>query len=134
MQNVLAIILVSALFVINAIILVFVVLNHRRKPLDQDSVRRLMAEQMVGYIQQAGWDVGRLGAQGLCNICTPVSASNAQPGDLVFFVGTYDTPGVSHVGIYVGNNMMIHCGDPISYANLNSNYWQEHFYCYGRLP
>ncbi|MBQ3257459.1 MAG: C40 family peptidase [Oscillospiraceae bacterium] len=85
-------------------------------------------------INHSGWDVGRLGAQGLCNICTPVSASNAQPGDLVFFVGTYDTPGVSHVGIYVGNNMMIHCGDPISYANLNSNYWQEHFYCYGRLP
>jgi len=85
-------------------------------------------------INHSGWDVGRLGAQGLCNICTPVSASNAQPGDLVFFVGTYDTPGVSHVGIYVGNNMFIHCGDPISYANLNSNYWQEHFYCYGRLP
>ena len=85
-------------------------------------------------INHSGWDVGRLGAQGLCNICTPVSSDNAKPGDLVFFTGTYDTPGVSHVGIYVGNNMMIHCGDPISYANLNSSYWQSHFYRYGRLP
>ena len=85
-------------------------------------------------INHSGWDVGRLGAQGLCNICTPVSSANVKPGDLVFFTGTYDTPGVSHVGIYVGNNMMIHCGDPISYANLNSSYWQAHFYRYGRLP
>lgn len=85
-------------------------------------------------INHSGWDVGRLGAQGLCNICAPVSSANVKPGDLVFFTGTYDTPGVSHVGIYVGNNMMIHCGDPISYANLNSNYWQSHFYRYGRLP
>lgn len=79
-----------------------------------------------------GWDFGRLGAQGLCNICT--RTSNPKPGDLVFFVGTYDTPGVSHVGIYVGNGMMIHCGDPITYANRNSSYYQQHFYCYGRLP
>ena len=85
-------------------------------------------------INHSGWYVGRLGAQGLCNICTPVSSANVKPGDLVFFTGTYDTPGVSHVGIYVGNNMMIHCGDPISYANLNSSYWQSHFYRYGRLP
>ena len=85
-------------------------------------------------INHSGWDVGRLGAQGLCNICTPVSSANVKPGDLVFFTGTYDTPGVSHVGIYVGNNMMIHCGDPISYANLNSSYWQSHFYRYGCLP
>ena len=85
-------------------------------------------------INHSGWDVGRLGAQGLCNICTHVSSANIKPGDLVFFTGTYDTPGVSHVGIYVGNNMMIHCGDPISYANLNSSYWQSHFYRYGRLP
>ena len=85
-------------------------------------------------INHSGWDVGRLGAQGLFNICTPVSSANVKPGDLVFFTGTYDTPGVSHVGIYVGNNMMIHCGDPISYANLNSSYWQSHFYRYGRLP
>ena len=85
-------------------------------------------------INHSGWDVGRLGAQGLCNICTPVSQEQAKPGDLVFFVGTYDTPGVSHVGIYVGNSVMLHCGDPISYTNLNSSYWQQHFYCYGRLP
>lgn len=77
-------------------------------------------------------NTGRLGAQGLYNICTPVS--NPQPGDLVFFTGTYDTPGVSHVGIYVGNAMMLHCGDPISYSNLNSSYWQSHFYAYGRPP
>ena len=85
-------------------------------------------------INHSGWDVGRLGAQGLCNICTPVSAANARPGDLIFFKGTYDTPGVSHCGIYVGNSMMIHCGDPISYANINSSYWQSHFYTFGRLP
>ena len=85
-------------------------------------------------INHSGWDVGRLGAQGLCDICTPVSAANARPGDLIFFKGTYDTPGVSHCGIYVGNSMMIHCGNPISYANINSNYWQSHFYTFGRLP
>ena len=85
-------------------------------------------------INHSGWDVGRLGAQGLCNICTPVSSANVKPGDLVFFTGTYDTPGVSHVGIYVGEDRMIHCGDPISYADLNSSYWQSHFYRYGRLP
>lgn len=85
-------------------------------------------------INHSGWDVGRLGAQGLCNITTPVSASNARPGDLVFFKGTYDPPGVSHCGIYVGNSMMIHCGSPISYANINSSYWQSHFYTFGRLP
>ena len=88
-------------------------------------------------INHSGWNVGRLGAQGLCDICTPVSPANARPGDLVFFKYTYNAPnpdGVTHCGIYVGNNMMIHCGNPISYANLNSNYWQEHFYCYGRLP
>lgn len=77
-------------------------------------------------------NTGRLGAQGLYNISTPVSSP--QPGDLVFFVRTYDTPGVSHVGIYVGNSMMIHCGDPISYSNLNSSYWQAHFYAYARPP
>ena len=85
-------------------------------------------------INHSGWNVGRLGAQGLCNICTLLSSANVKPGDLVFFEGTYDTDGVSHVGIYVGNNMMIHCGDPISYTNLNSSYWQTHFYAYGRLP
>ncbi len=85
-------------------------------------------------LNHSGWSVGRTTAQGLCDYCTPVRASDARPGDLVFFVGTYDTPEVSHVGIYVGNNMMIHCGDPITYSNLNSVYWQQHLYCYGRLP
>lgn len=85
-------------------------------------------------VNHSGWDIGRLSAQGICNVCTPISAANVQPGDLVFFKGTYDTPGVSHCGIYVGNNTMIHCGDPIKYANLNTNYWQSHFYCFGRLP
>ena len=79
-------------------------------------------------------NTGRLGAQGLYNISTPVSSSNAQPGDLVFFVGTYDTPGISHVGIYVGGGVMLHCGDPIQYANLNSAYWQTHFYAFARPP
>ena len=77
-------------------------------------------------------NTGRLGAQGLYNISTPVS--DPQPGDLVFFVGTYDTSGISHVGIYVGDGMMLHCGDPISYTNLNTSYWQSHFYAYGRPP
>ena len=84
-------------------------------------------------INHSGWNVGRLGAQGLCNICTPVSSANVKPGDLVFFTGTYDTPGVSHVGIYVGNNMMIHCGSPIQYARTDSSYWSQHFYAIGRL-
>ncbi len=83
-------------------------------------------------VNHSGWNVGRLGAQGLYNICT--RTSSPRPGDLVFFKGTYDTPGVSHCGIYVGDGMMIHCGDPISYANLNSSYWQAHFYAYGHLP
>ncbi len=83
-------------------------------------------------VNHSGWNVGRLGAQGLYNICT--RTSSPRPGDLVFFKGTYDTPGVSHCGIYVGDGMMMHCGDPISYANLNSSYWQAHFYAYGRLP
>ena len=85
-------------------------------------------------INHSGWDVGRLGAQGLYNICTPVAAAQAKPGDLIFFQGTYDVSGVSHVGLYVGGGMMIHCGDPISYANVNTEYWQNHFYAYGRLP
>ena len=86
-------------------------------------------------INHSGWDVGRLGAQSLFNLCTPVSAENAKPGDLVFFTGTFDcdTP-VSHCGIYVGGGMMIHAGSPISYADLSSSYWQEHLYSYARLP
>ena len=81
-----------------------------------------------------GWNVGRLTADGLLGICTPVSSADARPGDLIFFQGTYNTSGASHVGIYVGNGMMIHCGDPISYANINTSYWQQHFYTFGRLP
>lgn len=84
-------------------------------------------------LNHSGWSVGRQTAQGLYNLCTPVTAEQAKPGDLVFFVGTYDTPGVSHVGLYVGNSVMLHCGDPISYTNLNSSYWQSHLFCYGRL-
>lgn len=86
----------------------------------------------VSYVyNQCGWDFGRLGAQGLYNISTPTN--NPKPGDLVFFTGTYDTPGVSHVGIYVGDGWMLDCGDPIHYSNLNTNYWQSHFYAYGKL-
>ncbi|MDU3679694.1 MAG: C40 family peptidase [Flavonifractor plautii] len=77
-------------------------------------------------------NTGRLGAQGLYNISTPVS--DPQPGDLVFFIGTYDTSGVSHVGFYVGDGMFLHCGDPIQYSSLNTSYWQSHFYAYGRPP
>ena len=79
-------------------------------------------------------NVGRLSAQGLYNISTPVPASNAQPGDLVFFQGTYDTPGISHVGIYAGGGMMLHCGDPIRYVSINTSYWQSHFYAFARPP
>ena len=85
-------------------------------------------------INHSGWNVGRLGATALYGICTPVSPANARPGDLVFFQGTYKTTGMSHVGTYVGNGMMLHCGDPIQYANLNTNYWQAHFAAFGRLP
>ena len=81
-----------------------------------------------------GWSVGRLGAEGLRNICSYVSPANAKPGDLIFFEKTYDTSGASHVGIYVGNNMMIHCGDPIQYTSIDTNYWQQHFLQFGRLP
>lgn len=91
-----------------------------------------------GYVcwvlNHSGWRVGRTSAQGLYNLCTPVSRSNARPGDLVFFKGTYKTKGVSHVGIYVGENRMIHCGNPISYTNINTQYWQSHFFTFGRLP
>ncbi len=79
-------------------------------------------------------NTGRLGAQGLYNISTTVSSANAKPGDLIFFVGTYDTPGISHVGIYVGGGKMLHCGDPIQYADINTSYWQSHFYAFARPP
>ena len=85
-------------------------------------------------INHSGWNVGRLTANGLLNISTPVSSVNAKPGDLIFFQGTYNTSGASHVGIYVGGGMMIHCGDPISYASINTSYWQSHFYTFARLP
>ena len=81
-----------------------------------------------------GWNLGRLGADGLRNTCSYVSPVNARPGDLIFFEGTYDTTGASHVGIYLGDNMMIHCGDPIQYADISSSYWQQHFLSFGRLP
>lgn len=81
-----------------------------------------------------GWDVGRLTANGLKNICAIIPRSEAKPGDLIFFQGTYDTTGASHVAIYVGNGMMIHCGNPIQYASIDTAYWQAHFYCFGRLP
>lgn len=85
-------------------------------------------------VNHSGWNFGRLTADGLLGVCTPVSSADAKPGDLIFFQGTYNTSGASHVGIYVGNGMMIHCGDPISYANINTSYWQQHFYTFGRLP
>ena len=81
-----------------------------------------------------GWNYGRLTAEGLRGQCTYVAPGEAKPGDLIFFQGTYNTSGASHIGIYVGNGMMIHCGDPVQYANINSSYWQQHFMCYGRLP
>lgn len=80
-----------------------------------------------------GWNVGRQTAEGLRGCCAYVSPSEAKPGDLIFFQGTYNTAGASHVGIYVGNNMMIHCGNPIQYANINSAYWQQHFMAFGRI-
>ena len=81
-----------------------------------------------------GWNFGRLGAEGLRQTCAYVSPTNAKPGDLIFFQGTYDTTGASHVGIYVGNNTTLHCGDPIQYSDITSSYWQQHFYQFGRLP
>ena len=84
-----------------------------------------------------GWSVGRLGAKGLKNICDIIPPSEAKPGDLIFFHHTYDAPDPSdatHVGIYVGGGQMIHCGNPISYASIESNYWQSHFLCFGRIP
>ncbi len=81
-----------------------------------------------------GWNVGRTTADGLCNRLAKVSPSEAKPGDIIFFQGTYATAGASHVGIYLGDNMMIHCGKPIQYARTDTAYWQQHFYCFGRLP
>ena len=85
-------------------------------------------------INHSGWNYGRLGATALYYIGTPVSYANARPGDLVFFQGTYDTDGYSHCGIYVGNGIMLHCGDPIGYADLSLPYWQAHLAGFCRLP
>ena len=80
------------------------------------------------------WDFGRLGAEGLRSMSAYVSPANAKPGDLIFFEKTYNTSGASHVGIYVGNNMMLHCGDPIQYTSIDTSYWRSHFLQFGRLP
>ena len=80
-----------------------------------------------------GWNVGRQTANGLLSKCTRVNATDAKPGDLIFFQGTYDVQGASHVGIYVGDGMMLHCGNPIQYTSINITYWNEHFYTFGRL-
>lgn len=85
-------------------------------------------------LNHSGWSVGRQTANGLYRSSTRITAEEAKPGDLIFFQGTYETSGASHVGIYVGNNMMIHCGNPISYAPIDTNYWKQHFYGFGRLP
>lgn len=98
----------------------------RLAPFDIKELRDLMEYDEL--------ELDTLGAQGLYNISTPVSSANARPGDLIFFVGTYDTSGVSHVGIYVGGGKMLHCGDPIQYADINTSYWQSHFYAFGRPP
>lgn len=81
-----------------------------------------------------GWSVGRQTAEGLRQCCSIIPRSEAKPGDLIFFKGTYNTSGASHVGIYVGDGMMLHCGKPIQYASCETSYWQSHFYCFGRLP
>lgn len=80
-----------------------------------------------------GWNVGRQTANGLMGKCDIIPKSEAKPGDLIFFQKTYNTSGASHVGIYVGNGMMIHCGNPISYASIETSYWQQHYYCMGRI-
>ena len=90
-----------------------------------------------GYVcwvyNQNGYDVGRTTANGLWNKSQHISEAEAKPGDLVFFEGTYDTPGKSHVGIYLGNGMMVSAGDPIKYANIHSSYWQKYLSGFGRL-
>mgnify|MGYP002510164696 CR=1 FL=1 len=135
--------------------------DYSGEPMGDDRFQAMLAvaEQYLGYpyvwggtnptmsfdcsgyvswvINHSGWNYGRLGVMGLEDICTPVSAADAKPGDLVFFIGTYDAPypnRPTHVGIYVGGGRMIHCGDPISYASINTPYWQNHFYGFGRLP
>lgn len=128
-----------------------------RKPLEDEDFRAMIteAEKYLGYpyvwggsspstsfdcsgfvcwvINHSVGNVGRTTANGLLGSCTYVSPEDARPGDLIFFQGTYNTSGASHVGIYVGNGMMIHCGNPIQYASTETTYWKNHFYCFGRL-
>ena len=138
-----------------------VIPDYSGEPMGDDRFQAMLAvaEQYLGYpyvwggtnpatsfdcsgyvswvINHSGWNYGRLGVMGLEDICTPVSAGDARPGDLVFFIGTYDAPypnRPTHVGIYVGGGRMVHCGDPISYTSINTPYWQNHFYGFGRLP
>lgn len=85
-------------------------------------------------LNHSGWNIGRRGAASLRSMCTIVPESEAKPGDLIFFQGTYDVVGASHVGIYVGDGMMIHCGNPIQYTSIETRYWKNHFYGFGRLP
>ena len=90
----------------------------------------------VSYVYNncgVGWSFGRLSAEGIRQICSYVSPADAKPGDLIFFEKTYNTTGASHIGIYVGNNTMLHCGDPIQYTSISSDYWQSHFLQFGRL-
>ena len=90
----------------------------------------------VSYVYNncgVGWSFGRLSAEGIRQICSYVSPADAKPGDLIFFEKTYNTAGASHIGIYVGNNTMLHCGDPIQYTSISSDYWQSHFLLFGRL-
>ena len=90
----------------------------------------------VSYVYNncgVGWNFGRLSAEGIRQICSYVSPADAKPGDLIFFEKTYNTTGASHIGIYVGNNTMLHCGDPIQYTSISSDYWQSHFLQFGRL-
>ena len=90
----------------------------------------------VSYVYNncgVGWIFGRLSAEGIRQICSYVSPADAKPGDLIFFEKTYNTTGASHIGIYVGNHTMLHCGDPIQYTSISSDYWQSHFLQFGRL-
>ena len=87
------------------------------------------------YTKSGVYNLPRTTAQGIFNQCSVVSRADAKPGDLIFFTGTYASPNpVTHIGIYVGANQMLHCGDPIGYANIDSSYWSSHFYAMGRLP
>ena len=87
------------------------------------------------YTKSGVYNLSRTTAQGIYNQCVPISEDEAKAGDLVFFEGTYDSVGdVSHIGIFLGNGKMLHCGSPIGYANLETAYWQKHLYGYGRLP